>query len=229
MKTIKAVIAEDDFRVALVHEKFLAEFPCFEVVGKALNAKETLALVEEKSPDFLLLDVYFPDRIGVDLLPDLRALSPHLDIMMITAAVEKDFIEKALHYGVEHYLIKPVSLKQFKEAVEKYLDKKRLLETAGTVDQAWVDSLFGSPRREAGTQETELPKGIDAITLSKVKAVLIPDQGQSAEQVAEKIGASRTTARRYLEYLVSIRTCRAEVEYGIVGRPERKYYLVSSV
>lgn len=146
--------------------------------------------------------------------------------MMITAAVEKDFIEKALHYGVEHYLIKPVSLKQFKETVEKYLDKKRLLETAGTVDQAWVDSLFGSPRREAGTQETELPKGIDAITLSKVKAVLIPDQGQSAEQVAEKIGASRTTARRYLEYLVSIRTCRAEVEYGIVGRPERKYYLV---
>ncbi|MCQ5273418.1 hypothetical protein NE578_10345, partial [Schaalia odontolytica] len=65
-----------------------------------------------------------------------------------------------------------------------------------------------------------------AITLSKVKAVLVPDQGQSAEQVAEKIGASRTTARRYLEYLVSIRTCRAEVEYGIVGRPERKYYLV---
>jgi len=226
VKTIKAVIAEDDFRVAQVHEKFLGEFPCFKVVGKALNAKETLQLVREKKPDFLLLDVYFPDRLGVDLLADLRLQFPHLDIMMITAAAEKDFIEKALHYGVEHYFIKPVSLDQFKRAIKKYLDKKSLFQTADTVDQAWVDSLFGAARQEAASKETPLPKGIDAITLGKVKAVLLPDQGQSAEQVAEKIGASRTTARRYLEYLVSAHICRAEVEYGIVGRPERKYYLV---
>ena len=38
------------------------------------------------------------------------------------------------------------------------------------------------------------------------------------------MGASRTTARRYVEYLVTTGECRAELAYGIIGRPERKYY-----
>ncbi|MGB2130978.1 MAG: two-component system response regulator, partial [Marinobacterium sp.] len=46
---------------------------------------------------------------------------------------------------------------------------------------------------------------------------------QSAEEVGTAIGASRTTARRYLEYLVSTRELEAGVNYGSVGRPERRY------
>jgi CitB family two-component system response regulator CitT len=48
--------------------------------------------------------------------------------------------------------------------------------------------------------------------------------GCTAEGLGETLGASRTTARRYLEYLISIEKVKAELEYGVVGRPERKYY-----
>jgi CitB family two-component system response regulator CitT len=41
--------------------------------------------------------------------------------------------------------------------------------------------------------------------------------------MGEKMGASRTTARRYLEYITSTGEVTAELEYGIVGRPERRY------
>ncbi|MCP3689586.1 MAG: two-component system response regulator, partial [Gammaproteobacteria bacterium] len=44
-----------------------------------------------------------------------------------------------------------------------------------------------------------------------------------AEQVGQSIGASRTTARRYLEYLVSNSELKVDVSYGGVGRPERHY------
>ena len=37
------------------------------------------------------------------------------------------------------------------------------------------------------------------------------------------IGASRSTARRYLEYLTSTEEVKTEVNYGSVGRPERRY------
>ncbi len=47
----------------------------------------------------------------------------------------------------------------------------------------------------------------------------------TAEELGEKMGASRTTARRYAEFLVSREEALAELEYGIIGRPERKYYL----
>ncbi|MEK4029840.1 MULTISPECIES: response regulator [Bacillaceae] len=229
MAKIKAVIAEDDFRVADIHEKFLNKFDQIEVVGKALNAEQTLELLDEQQPDLLLLDVYMPDQLGSDLLPVIREKHQQVDILMITAATDREILEKALHYGVEYFLIKPVKMERFNQIIEEYLKKSQLLRSTQEVDQEIVDMVFNklSKHSAAINRETSLPKGVDEITLSKVTEVLAKsDKGLSAEQAADQIGASRTTARRYLEYLVSIQECRAEVVYGVVGRPERKYYKI---
>ncbi|MFE0503242.1 response regulator [Peribacillus butanolivorans] len=228
MLKIRAVIAEDDFRVADIHEKFLKNFEEIEVVGKAVNAKKTLRILEQKSPDLLLLDVYMPDQLGTDLLPSIRQKFPNVDIIMITAATEKEQLEKALHYGVENYLIKPVEMKRFNQVIVEYLKKAHLMQSKQDIDQDFVDLILkkgsSTPEINAGPA---LPKGVDEITLTKVMEVLeISDIGLSAEQVSSQIGASRTTARRYLEYLISVKKCKAEVIYGVVGRPERRYYKI---
>ena len=49
-----------------------------------------------------------------------------------------------------------------------------------------------------------------------------------AELVGQNIGISRTTARRYLEYLVSTNELAVDVTYGGVGRPERHYCRLQS-
>ncbi|MEJ9231280.1 response regulator [Peribacillus butanolivorans] len=228
MLKIRAVIAEDDFRVADIHEKFLKNFEEIEVVGKAVNAKKTLRILEQKSPDLLLLDVYMPDQLGTDLLPSIRQKFPNVDIIMITAATEKEQLEKALHYGVENYLIKPVEMKRFNQVIVEYLKKAHLMQSKQDIDQDFVDLILkkGSSMPEINDGPA-LPKGVDEITLTKVIEVLeISDIGLSAEQVSSQIGASRTTARRYLEYLISVKKCKAEVIYGVVGRPERRYYKI---
>jgi two-component system CitB family response regulator len=76
--------------------------------------------------------------------------------------------------------------------------------------------------------EPVLPKGIDPITLEKVVQIVgqYKENGLTAESVGVKMGASRTTARRYLEYLVSIHRLKADLLYGSIGRPERRYYPV---
>jgi len=83
---------------------------------------------------------------------------------------------------------------------------------------------FQEPAAKArqGTEQ-RLPKGIDALTLDKIRAVMAKGSHLSAEDVGGAIGASRTTARRYLEYLVGTEELSAEVTYGSVGRPERRY------
>ncbi|MDN4492963.1 response regulator [Ureibacillus aquaedulcis] len=224
---IRAVIAEDDFRVAAIHEKFLGNFKEIEVVGKALNGKDTIELLEEHDPDLLLLDVYMPDQLGTELLPTIRKQFPHIDIIMITAATDKDILLKALNYGVEQYLIKPVKMETFHQTIEEYLQKSQLLKSRQEVDQEFVNRIFNKAAATTAARETTLPKGIDEITLVKVTEVLeSSSSGLSAEQVSEQIGASRTTARRYLEYLITVKQCKAEVVYGVVGRPERRYYKV---
>jgi len=45
----------------------------------------------------------------------------------------------------------------------------------------------------------------------------------TADAMADRIGTSRTTARRYLEFLLGSNEVRADIQYGTVGRPERRY------
>jgi two-component system, CitB family, response regulator CitT len=223
---IKAVIAEDDFRIAQVQEQFLQKVPGVKLIGKALNAKETMEILGDYEVDLLLLDIYMPDELGTDLLLKIRENYPMIDIIMVTAATEKAMLEKAIRFGVSNYLLKPVTMEKFIEAIEAYKKKKKLLSHRDEVDQTLIDRYFGSSNQLTINQK-DLPSGVDRHTLKKVREVMEElEGGISIEEMGEKMGASRTTARRYLEYLVSINVCTAKHEYGIVGRPERKYYLL---
>lgn len=221
----RVIIAEDDYRVAGIHEEFLEKISGFEVVGKALNGKETLHLVNETSADLVLLDIFMPDILGTKLIMEMRGLKPELDIIMISAATDKEMIEEAIRKGLFDYIIKPVKIDRFTETLEKYKRTKRFLDSNSEIDQQFLDEYFGlANATESNIKET--PKGIDPLTLEKIEQIMFEmNGGITAEEMGVKIGASRTTARRYLEHLISERTCAAELEYGIVGRPERKYHI----
>jgi response regulator of citrate/malate metabolism len=94
------------------------------------------------------------------------------------------------------------------------------------LDQNDVDRALNSGRSELH-ESPELPKGIDGLTLEKVQHIFSVRQDSSltSEEVSSLIGASRTTVRRYLEYLVSQTILDVDVNYGGVGRPERRYFL----
>ncbi len=225
METVKVAIAEDDFRVADIHEKFLMKIPDVEVVGKALNAEKTLELLRTQQTDLLLLDIYLPDQLGTDILTTIRQEFEDLDVIMITAATDKAFLEKAMRNGVENYLIKPITMERFTDMINKYIQRRHLLLNEDEINQGVVDRLFKNSEEEKEEVIQELPTGIDGDTLDKILEVLKHSQeGLSAEEIGKRMGASRTTARRYLEYLISIDKCRSGVEYGSVGRPERKYH-----
>lgn len=224
MKDINVVIAEDDFRIAQIHEEFLKKVNGMNLVGKALNATETLKLLNQYHVDLLLLDIYMPDRLGTDLLMEIREKCPNVDIIFITAAKEKEYINKALQFGAKQFLIKPITMEIFIETLECYKKNKEYFESLSEVNQDVVDKLFNT-NKDKKTRE-ELPAGIDYLTLEKVSKILKKEKrGLTAEKVGEMMGASRTTARRYLEYLVRIGEAYIEQAYGTVGRPERKYHI----
>ncbi|AAU21841.2 MULTISPECIES: response regulator [Bacillus] len=222
---IDIVIAEDDFRVAQIHERLIEQLDGFNIIGKAANAKETMEILEVRKADLLLLDIYMPDEMGTTLIPVIRKRFPEVDIMIITAATETCHLQESLRAGIVHYLIKPVTAEKFKQVLLQYKKKRQTLLSQPQVSQSMIDQIFGD--FSSGSRQAEdLPTGINSITLQKIRDVLRDAaKGMTAEELGEKMGASRTTARRYAEYLVSKEEARAELEYGIIGRPERKYYL----
>ncbi|MGI1835641.1 MULTISPECIES: response regulator [Bacillus] len=223
---IKVLIAEDDFRIAAIHESYIQKVQGFQVAGKAKSAKDLWEALQKERVDLILLDVYMPDELGTNLLPLLRERHPEVDVIIITAATETMLLRDALHYGVVHYLIKPVTAQKFTQVLTEYKEKRELINSKEEVNQTMIDLFFGQIQEESQQKdERDLPTGINSLTLDKVKTFMAAEMnGITAEELGEKMGASRTTARRYVEYLVTTGECRAELAYGIIGRPERKYY-----
>jgi response regulator of citrate/malate metabolism len=217
---IKVLIVDDDFMVAKVHAGFVRQTPGFAVVGVAHTGAQALVEAERLQPDLVLLDIHLPDISGLDLLQQLREAVPELDVLVISAAREVDTVRRALRGGIVHYLMKPFSNEDLRERLEHYQQAYRpLASSKSTAEQADVNRVFGVSRTER-----PLPKGCSVETLRLVEQ-LLRDTGTdlSASEAADRLGTSRVSARRYLEYLSDDGRVEVQLRYGGVGRPERRY------
>ena len=217
---IKILIVEDDPAIAKIHRRFVQRLAGFEVLWVALtlfDAREQIAILK---PDLVLLDVWLPDGEGFSLLRELRQSGAHLDVILLTAAREAAALQEAMRLGVVDFILKPVVFERLRDTLGNYAESRAALAALADIDQQAVDALFGTPLQQVAAGG--LPKGIDALTLQRVLAAL-NQQGASAEEIGNRVGVSRTTARRYLEFLVGQQLASPELEYGTVGRPERRY------
>lgn len=224
---IKVLIVDDDFMVAKVHAGFIQRTPGFAVVGVAHNGAQAVAETARLQPDLVLLDIHLPDINGLDLMARLRDAAPELDVLVISAAREVETVRRALRGGIVHYLIKPFSQADLQERLEHYRSAYQGLDHAKDVaEQSDVNRVFGLERTERGERtENRLPKGCSPETLSRVVDVLQSSEADfSAAEVADLLGTSRVSARRYLEYLHDESRVEVHLKYG-AGRPERRYAL----
>ncbi|WP_100405789.1 response regulator [Bacillus solitudinis] len=226
------LIVEDDFRVAEINRRFIEEKEGFSVLGICKTGAEALAFLKEdnKKPDILLLDVYIPDVHGLELLWTIRTEYKEIEIIMLTAAKEVETVQEAMRAGIFDYMIKPLEQTRVHSSLDRYKQKQQLLAKQQEFTQDDIDQLREGflPQKKEVAEQNEFPKGIDRYTLDKVILVLEKNKanGVTAVEGAKQIGASRSTVRRYLEYLISTGFIKAEMKYGDVGRPERRYFLL---
>lgn len=220
---IRTLIVEDDFRVAEVHRGFLERLPSFTVSGVAHTAGEALALAAAERPDLVLLDIYLPDRSGLEVLRELNAAGrPPVDVIAITAANDVDTLRAALRGGVVHYLVKPFQFNAFREKLESYAALRSRLDAVREIDQTEVDALYELLR--ARTAAPDLPKGLSPASLALVARTLRETEHDvSALEVATATGMSRVTSRRYLDHLARSGIVEVTMRYGSAGRPEHRY------
>ena len=224
--TLRVLIIDDDIRIAEIHRRYVEKTQGFEVVGIANNLEDAQFQLDVLEPDLLLLDIFFPEGNGLEFLKKARMHNKQVDVIPITAAKEVHLFNEALHGGVFDYILKPVVFTRFQTTLERYKQTKNQLSNIDQLNQSEVDMALQTVRSGDLREFQELPKGIDRLTLEKVQHVFSSLQGSglTSEEVASQIGASRTTVRRYLEYLVSQIILDVDVSYGGVGRPERRYF-----
>ncbi|WP_137293566.1 response regulator [Nocardioides dongxiaopingii] len=218
---VRVLVVEDEELAAEAHATYVGRIPGFVVAGVARSAGEAARLLERGGIDLVLLDMHLPDGHGLGLLQRLRAAGDLVDVIAVTAARETDVVRHAVAHGVVLYLLKPFTFATFRARLEQYAEYRARLHAApDEVMQDEVDRMLGTLRPAA----PDLPKGMSAETLRAVVVVVrASDSALSASEVAELVGASRVTVRRYLEHLADTGTLERGQRYGGGGRPEVEY------
>lgn len=217
---IRTLVVEDEKVAAQAHEQYVGRVPGFEVVAVALSAQEAARELREQEVDLVLLDMHLPDGHGLDLLRRLRAAGSRVDVIAVTSARDVEIVRDAVAQGVVAYLIKPFAFPALRERLETYRTFREGLEGRDDLDQREVDRMLEALRPAA--RET-LPKGLQASTLQQVREALADLGPSSAGEVAARLGASRVTARRYLEHLAEVGAVERASRLGRAGRPEVEY------
>lgn len=227
MNKLKVIIVEDDPQIAEIQSRFISRIDGFHVEGIAHTLEEADDLVDVFNPDLVLLDVYFENGNGIDFMWKIRKTTRTIDFILITAAKEPEVLQDAIRGGAYDYILKPMNFSRFKSALTNYKQFKSKLNVVSELEQNDVDELLHSGNKGIDGHTIErMPKNIDIITTKKVKEAIKSHEKDSisADELGQMIGMSRTTARRYLEYLVSVDVVKPNVNYGSIGRPERLYF-----
>ncbi|MEL1136039.1 sigma-54 dependent transcriptional regulator [Desulfitobacterium sp. THU1] len=160
----------------------------YEVI-QAGTAAEGLALIEDTLFDTILLDIKLPDGDGLNLLPQIKALQPDLQVVMLTGHGTIESAIDAMKLGAYDYLTKPCNLSELELTLQKAMEKRELLlENTG---------LRQVVRRQASgfTLIAESPRMLELLELTRKVAqtdasILIQgESGVGKDLVAQAIHA----------------------------------------
>lgn len=215
---IGVLVVDDDFRVAQLHAHYVRAAPDFEVRGLAHTAAQAVEAARRLRPDLVLLDLYLPDRSGLDIVRELNA-----DVIMLTAADDAAAVRAAFGRGVVNYLVKPFGADDLAERLTAYAMFRRHLSGRRRLDQRDIDRAASLLRRgdgiTAGLRKARSPHTASLV----VEALRATAEPMSAAEVAQRVGISRATAQRYLSDLVDAGKAAMTMRYGSAGRPEHRY------
>lgn len=219
------LIIEDDPMVAMINEQYVNRHKDFTVVKKCGDGNSALEYLDSNSVDLIILDVFMPITDGFETLRQIRKKQISVDVIMVTAANERESLKEALHLGVVDYLVKPFTFERFRMALDKFISQTDALNEFDKVSQKNIDFLIDKAH---GRGEESHPKGIQDKTLQLILEYLKSNRDTwfTGDEIAEKVGLAGVTVRRYMTYLSEAGMVTDEMNYATGGRPCMLYRLV---
>jgi DNA-binding NarL/FixJ family response regulator len=190
--SIRIVIADSHamFRAAL--RKLLGAKPDFVVMGEAEDGMEAVARVRDLQPHIVLLDLALPRCSGLEVLREIRSLSPATRALLLVDAIDEGELIEALCLGARGVALKTTAtdllLKSIRavQAGEYWVERGRISLLIRT-----LNDRLGSN----GQDERQDVFGLTPRELDMVRAIAA---GESTQEMAQKLSRSEVTVRHQL-------------------------------
>lgn len=124
MKDNKKIMVVDDNEEVITMVKAALEREGYRVIG-INNGNDCLKRINQEKPDLILMDIMMPDIDGWEVCKKIKEseLIISVPISMLTVKKSEEDIQKSLEYAhADAHLIKPFSVKEFRNAVQDLLE-----------------------------------------------------------------------------------------------------------
>ena len=158
-----------------------------EVVAEANDGQEALQLVDQSSPDLILMDIQMPVMGGLEATRLIKTQHPDTKIVMLTVSDDENDLFEALKSGAHGYLLKDLEAPQFFEALDAIDRGEAVIPTR----------LAGNLLTEFRSRSRQAEKAEPGASLSpREQEVLdLVSQGLTNKEVAERLYISENTVK----------------------------------
>ncbi|MEW9502620.1 response regulator [Jeotgalibacillus marinus] len=176
---IRIVIAEDQSMLLGALGSLLDLEEDMQVVAKARNGEEAIALVKEHDPEICIMDIEMPLKSGLDAAAELK--DHPCKIIILTTFARTGYFERARNAGVSGYLLKDSPSDELANSIRTIMDGRRIYAPE-LVDMAFTEV---NPLTERENQVIEL----------------IAD-GKNTKQIASELFITNGTVRNYISIIL---------------------------
>ncbi len=171
------LIAEDQGMLLGALSALLDLEPDMQVVGKASNGKEALAMAEALTPDIVITDIEMPEMTGLELAQCIQQRQLTCKVIILTTFARSGYLRRAMDYGVKGYLLKDAPSDDLANAIRRVMQGRKIIAPELIVD-AWEEA--------------------DPLSDKERKALKLAADGKQTEQIATEMHLSPGTVRNYL-------------------------------
>lgn len=193
-RVIRVVLADDHPIVRDGLRKLLSLEDDIQVVGEASDGHEVVRVVQETSPDIVVLDLRMPNLDGLGALQALQTLDIRPKVIVLTASEDKNEFVQAMKLGCSGIVLKQTAPELIVKSVRKVYAGEIWLDSHTT---AAVMRQFAQPTDVMGAQPA---RGRERSPLSQREReiVTLVAQGYKNREMAEKMFISEQTVKNHL-------------------------------
>lgn len=120
---MKIVIADDSEMLRERIKESLKDIKEVEIVGEAKDGIEAVKIIEEKNPDFVLLDIRMPEMNGIEVLKKIKKGKSKTKVCIFTNYPYSQYKEKCIEEGADYFFDKNINFQEIKNLIVELAQK----------------------------------------------------------------------------------------------------------